>query len=72
MALSKDRYRVHAMPHVDWKGTRYWIGMSLKFTAWIRGHTFQLANRAAGGQRGVRAAHWHAGRGPSFDSRQYI
>lgn len=47
LALSSDRYSVQAIPHVDWKGTRYWIGMSLKLTAWIRGQTFQLARRAA-------------------------
>lgn len=49
LALSRDRYKVQAIPQVDWKGTRYWIGMRVKLTAWIAGHTFQLASRAAGG-----------------------
>lgn len=49
-AFNKDKYKVQAIPHVDWNGTRYWIGMSLKLIVWIKGHTFQFAISAAGGQ----------------------
>jgi hypothetical protein len=47
LAFNRLRYSVQAIPQVDWNGTRYCSGMSLKFTVWIRGHTFQLATIAA-------------------------
>ena len=47
LAFNSERYSVHAIPHVDWNGTRYWSGIRPKFMAWSRGHTFQLAMRAA-------------------------
>lgn len=46
LAFNKLKYNVHAIPQVLWKGTLYWIGMSLKLIPWMAGQIFQLARMA--------------------------
>lgn len=46
LAFNKLRYNVQAIPQVLWKGTLYWIGMSLKLIPWMMGQIFQLARMA--------------------------